>query len=136
MPGGWAPRCKPRAPSRAEPFHGLCRVDQSPLGAASDSFGSSHCGIGLTTQTEATLGGPAVDVVKNTSEAIGDLLRRMGVTSSSVAGGLAESSEPQTDPLDQLKKLAELRDSDAITPGEYEEHKRKLLAKLSRDTSK
>jgi hypothetical protein len=57
-----------------------------------------------------------VDVVRNTSEAIGDLLRRMGVTSS-VAGGVAESSQPPTDPLDQLKKLAELRDSDAIARG-------------------
>jgi hypothetical protein len=76
-----------------------------------------------------------VDVVRNTSEAIGDLLRRMGVTSS-VAGGVAEASQPPTDPLDQLKKLAELRESDAITPAEYDEHKRKLLAKLSRDTTK
>ena len=76
-----------------------------------------------------------MDVVRNTSEAISDLLRRMGVTSS-VAGGVAEASQPPTDPLDQLKKLAELRESDAITPAEYDEHKRKLLAKLSRDTSK
>jgi hypothetical protein len=44
-----------------------------------------------------------VDVVRNTSEAIDDLLRRMGVTSS-VAGGVAESSQPPTDPLDQLKE--------------------------------
>lgn len=59
----------------------------------------------------------------------------MGVTSS-VAGGVVESSQPPPDPLDQLKKLAELREADAITPGEYEEHKRKLLAKLARDASK
>jgi hypothetical protein len=75
-----------------------------------------------------------VDVVKNTSGAIGDLLRRLGVTSS-VAGGVADSAQPRTDPLDQLKKLAELRESEAITPAEYEVHKRKLLAKLSRDTA-
>jgi hypothetical protein len=67
--------------------------------------------------------------------AVGDLLRRIGVTQS-VAGGVVESSQPQADPLDQLKKLAELRDSDAITPAEYEEYKRKLLAKLARDNSK
>ena len=76
-----------------------------------------------------------MDVVKNMGETIGSLPGRMGVTSS-VAGGVAESSQPQFDPLDQLKKLAELRDSDAITPAEYEEHKRELLAKLARDTSK
>ena len=75
-----------------------------------------------------------MDLVKSTSEAVGDLLRRMGVTSS-VADGVAEASRPPHDPLDQLKKLAELRESDAITPVEYEEHKRKLLAKLARDTS-
>jgi len=46
----------------------------------------------------------------------------------------AESAAaPAPDPLDQLKKLAELRDSDAISPIEYEEHKTKLLAKLARD---
>jgi hypothetical protein len=90
---------------------------------------------GLKKDAERQLGGPTVDVVRSTSEAIGDFLRRMGVTSS-VAGGVAESSQPPTDPLDQLKKLAELRESDAITPAEYEEHKRKLLAKLARDTSK
>lgn len=76
-----------------------------------------------------------MDVVRNMGETIGSFLERMGVTSS-VAGGVAESSQPQSDPLDQLKKLAELRDSDAITPAEYEEHKRKLLAKLARDSSK
>ena len=76
-----------------------------------------------------------MDVLGKTGDAIGDLLRRMGVTSS-VAGGVAEASQPPTDPLDQLKKLAELRESDAITPLEYEEHKRKLLAKLARDTTK
>jgi hypothetical protein len=76
-----------------------------------------------------------VDVMKSTGEAISDLLRRMGVTSS-VASGLAESSQPPPDPLDQLKKLAELRQLEAITPAEYEEHKRKLLAKLARDTTK
>jgi hypothetical protein len=76
-----------------------------------------------------------VDVVRNTSEALGDLMKRIGVTSS-VAEGVAESAQPPTDPLDQLKKLAELRESDAITPVEYEEHKRKLLAKLSRDAAR
>jgi hypothetical protein len=76
-----------------------------------------------------------VDVVRNMGVAVGDLLRRIGVTQS-VAGGVVESSQPQADPLDQLKKLAELRDSDAITPAEYEEYKRKLLAKLARDNSK
>lgn len=76
-----------------------------------------------------------MDVVRNMGVAVGDLLRRIGVTQS-VAGGVVESSQPQADPLDQLKKLAELRDSDAITPAEYEEYKRKLLAKLARDNSK
>jgi Short C-terminal domain len=76
-----------------------------------------------------------VNLVRETSEALGDLLRRMGVTST-LAGGVAESSEPAPDPLDQLKKLAELRESDAITPAEYEEAKRKLLAKVSRDAAK
>jgi ABC-type Zn uptake system ZnuABC Zn-binding protein ZnuA len=76
-----------------------------------------------------------VDVVRNMGVAVGYLLRRIGVTQS-VAGGVVESSQPQADPLDQLKKLAELRDSDAITPAEYEEYKRKLLAKLARDNSK
>jgi hypothetical protein len=76
-----------------------------------------------------------VDLVSYPSKAVGGLLRRMGVTSS-VVGGVAESSQPPTDPLDQLKKLAELRESDAITPAEYETHKRELLAKLSRDAAK
>jgi hypothetical protein len=76
-----------------------------------------------------------VDVQRNMSEAVGDLLRRLGITSSVVCC-FAESAQPPTDPLDQLKKLAELRESDAITPVEYEEHKRKLLAKLSRDAAR
>ena len=76
-----------------------------------------------------------MDVVKNASEAIGDLLRRMG-GASSVAGGVADSAQSAADPLDQLKKLAELRDSDAITPAEYDQHKRQLLAKLARDTAR
>jgi Short C-terminal domain len=79
--------------------------------------------------------GNAVDVMRNIGETLSSFLERVGVTSS-VAGGVAESSQPQSDPLDQLKKLAELRESDAITPAEYEEHKRKLLAKLARDTSR
>jgi hypothetical protein len=79
--------------------------------------------------------GSGVDLVRNTGEAIGDVLRRMGITSD-VAGGVVESSQPPTDPLDQLKKLAELRESEAITPAEYAEHKQKLLAKLARDTAK
>ena len=76
-----------------------------------------------------------MNLVSYPSQAVGGLLRRMGVTSS-VVGGVAESSQPPTDPLDQLKKLAELRESDAITPTEYETHKRELLAKLSRDAAK
>jgi len=48
----------------------------------------------------------------------------------------AASAGVGSDPLDQLKKLAELRDSDAITAAEYEEHKRLLLAKLSRDAAR
>ena len=58
-----------------------------------------------------------MDVQRNMSEAFGDVLRRLGITSS-VAGGVADSAQPPTDPLDQLKKLAELRESDAITPME------------------
>jgi hypothetical protein len=81
------------------------------------------------------VGGERVDVVRNMGEAIGDVFRRIGVTSS-VAGGVAESSQAYTDPLDQLEKLAELRESKAITPAEYEETKRKLLAKVSRDAAK
>jgi hypothetical protein len=79
--------------------------------------------------------GSGVDLVRNTGEAIGDVLRRMGITSD-VAGGVIESSQPPTDPLDQLKKLAELRESEAITAAEYAEYKQKLLAKLARDTAK
>lgn len=76
-----------------------------------------------------------MDLVRNTGEAIVDMLRRLGITSN-VAGGVVESAQPPTDPLDQLKKLAELRESEAITPAEYAEHKQKLLAKLARDAAK
>jgi hypothetical protein len=76
-----------------------------------------------------------VNSVRGTSHAIGDLLRRTGVTQS-VAGGVAESSHSAPDPLDQIKKLAELREAEAITAAEYEETKRKLLAKVSRDAAK
>jgi hypothetical protein len=76
-----------------------------------------------------------LDLVRNAGEAFGALMRRMGVTSD-VAGGVVESSQPRSDPLDQLKKLAELRESEAITPAEYAEHKQKLLAKLARDVAK
>jgi hypothetical protein len=61
-----------------------------------------------------------MDVGRNMSETIGGFLQRMGVTSG-VASGVAEA-QTHTDPLDQLKKLAELRESDAITAQEYEEH--------------
>jgi hypothetical protein len=74
-------------------------------------------------------------VTREASHAFGSVMRRMGLTSD-VASGVAESAEPRPDPLDQLKKLAELRDSEAITRGEYEETKRKLLAKVSRDAAK
>ena len=50
-------------------------------------------------------------------------------------GGVTKAAASGSDPLDQLKKLAELRDSDAITAVEYDEHKRLLLAKLSRDAA-
>lgn len=76
-----------------------------------------------------------MSVTREASQALGGLLRRMGLTSE-VASGVAESSQPPPDPLDQLKKLAELRESDAITPIEYEDTKRKLLAKVSRDAAK
>ena len=76
-----------------------------------------------------------MNVQRNMSDAFGDVLHRLGITSS-VVGGVAESAQPPTDPLDQVKKLAELRESDAITPAEYEEHKRKLLAKLSREAAR
>jgi hypothetical protein len=76
-----------------------------------------------------------LDLVRNAGEAFGALMRRMGVTSD-VVGGVVESSQPRSDPLDQLKKLAELRESEAITPAEYAEHKQKLLAKLARDVAK
>jgi len=75
-----------------------------------------------------------VDLVRNTGEAIVDALRRLGITSN-VASGVVETAQPATDPLDQLKKLAELRGSEAITDAEYEEHKQILLAKLARDAA-
>ena len=74
-------------------------------------------------------------VTREASHAFATVMRRMGLTQD-VASGVAESSEPAPDPLDQLKKLAELRDSEAITPGEYEETKKKLLAKVSREAAK
>jgi Short C-terminal domain len=89
----------------------------------------------LEEQTLAEQRGTGLDLVRNTGGAIGDLLRRMGITSD-VAGGALESSQTPVDALDQLKKLAELRESDAITPAEYAEHKQKLLAKLARDIAK
>ena len=51
------------------------------------------------------------------------------------AGGVTKAAASGSDPLDQLKKLAELLESDAITGAEYDEHKRLLLAKLSRDAA-
>ena len=58
-----------------------------------------------------------------------------GIAPDVDGGGVAKAAASGSDPLDQLKKLAELRDSDAITAAEYEEHKRLLLAKLSRDAA-
>jgi hypothetical protein len=77
----------------------------------------------------------AMNVIRDASQTVGAALRRLGLTAD-VASGVAESSQPTPDPLDQLKKLAELRDSDAITAAEYEETKRKLLAKVSRDAAR
>lgn len=74
-----------------------------------------------------------MDLLGNTSDALGSLFKRF---SSSVTGSAVESAAPPPDPLDQLKKLADLRDSDAISPLEFEEHKAKLLAKLSRDAER
>lgn len=76
-----------------------------------------------------------MSITREASHALGSVIRRMGLTPD-VASGVAESSQPPPDPLDQLKKLAELRDSDAITPAEYEETKRRLLAKVSRDAAR
>ena len=62
-------------------------------------------------------------------EALRSAVRKVGLAVPDV-GQVAEAAGPAPDPLDQLKKLAELREADAITPSEYEEHKKKLLAKL------
>jgi Short C-terminal domain len=63
-------------------------------------------------------------------EALRSAVRKVGLATPEVSGGVAEALGPRPDRLDQLKKLAELREADAITPAEYEEHKTKLLAKL------
>jgi hypothetical protein len=58
------------------------------------------------------------------------IARTVGLVSPEVTAGVADAGSPAPDPLDQLKKLAELRETGAITPLEYEQHKAKLLAKL------
>jgi hypothetical protein len=45
-----------------------------------------------------------------------------------VNGAAAPSSAASTDPLEQIRKLAELRDAGAITPEEFEERKRSFSA--------
>jgi hypothetical protein len=74
-----------------------------------------------------------VDLQRKASDALGNLLA--GLSSRGVASGVAEGASAP-DPLDQLKKLADLRESGAITPAEYEEYKAKLLAKLSREMAR
>ena len=74
-----------------------------------------------------------VSLVSDANDAIRDLFRRL--TSEGVAGGVAQATEPAPDPLDQLRKLAELREMEAITAIEFEEHKARLLAKLARDAA-
>ena len=75
-----------------------------------------------------------MSLITDANDAFRDLFRRL--TSEGVAGGVADATGPTSDPLDQLKKLAELREMDAITISEFEEHKARLLAKLARDASK
>ena len=74
-----------------------------------------------------------VSLVNDANDVIRDLFRRL--TSEGVAGGVAQATDPVRDPLDQLKKLAELREMEAITATEFEEHKARLLAKLARDVA-
>jgi hypothetical protein len=57
-----------------------------------------------------------------------------GARTASFVPGPIEYSGPEDEVA--VTQLAELRESDAITPAEYEEHKRKLLAKLARDTTR
>lgn len=74
---------------------------------------------------------------RDANDALRNLIgKAAGMTSGGVAGGVAEGATSAPDPLDQLKKLAELRESAAITPAEYDDHKKKLLAKLSRDLAR
>lgn len=74
-----------------------------------------------------------MSLLADANDAFRDVFRRL--TSEGVAGGMAEATGGAPDPLDQLKKLAELREIDAITISEFEEHKARLLAKLARDAS-
>lgn len=63
-------------------------------------------------------------------DALRSAVSKVGLATPNLSAGVAEAVGPAPDPLDQLKKLAELREADAITAMEYEEHKKKLLAKL------
>ena len=74
---------------------------------------------------------------QDASQALGRVLDKVsGLAPDLDAGAATKAAASGSDPLDQLKKLAELREADAITPAEYDEHKRLLLAKLSRDAAR
>ena len=49
-----------------------------------------------------------MSLLTDANDAMRDLFRRL--TSEGVAGGVAQATDPVRDPLDQLKKLAELRE--------------------------
>jgi hypothetical protein len=49
------------------------------------------------------------------------------IVDSAIAAGPAVAHAPTIDPMDQLRKLAELRDSGVVTEAEFQAKKRQLL---------
>jgi len=59
------------------------------------------------------------------------LIRELAASESArLAGAQPIAPQPQTDPIEQLKRLAELRDAGVLTPEEFDSKKAELLARM------
>jgi hypothetical protein len=59
------------------------------------------------------------------------LIRELAASSSAgMLGSQRPAPRPQADPIDQLKRLAELRDAGVLSDEEFETKKAELLARM------
>lgn len=61
---------------------------------------------------------------------IGDYIRDRIAKAQKVSSAATPAPPAATDPIDRLKKLAELRDAGVLSPEEFEEQKAKILAAM------